>query len=414
MPDSPCHVNPISLTIAVAMLVAAPAASEPATAGSAAAAASPPAPAPAAPPTPAPAPASESPTAAPTQQASEPRFDHGAPRWYPPEAEPQKSDWVKLKSGEWLRGEIKVMRREKFEFDSDELDDLEFDWGDVSEFRSPRIHTFAFTGRRTATGVGRVDKKQVIVLTALGEQSFERGDLISIVSSGTNELQRWSGGASIGLTVRSGNTNQVDALLLADIKRRTAFSRLALDYRGNYSSVSGAKTVNNQKFDARIDRYLYKKVFITPATVEVYTDEFQNIEYRVSPGAGMGYEVTKRSWIEWTVGLDVLYRRTAFISVQQSGQPVQQDGALRFSTSWEIDITSRIDFDGNYSATVGVPDPGNTNQSATLKLSVDMISILDLDLSFVWDRVGQPQANSQGVLPQKDDFKMSMGLGVDF
>ena len=33
-----------------------------------------------------------------------------------------KFDWIQLKSGEWLKGELKVLYDKKLEFDSDELD----------------------------------------------------------------------------------------------------------------------------------------------------------------------------------------------------------------------------------------------------------------------------------------------------
>jgi hypothetical protein len=38
---------------------------------------------------------------------------------------------IQLKSGEWLRGRLYGMQNRKLEFESDELDDLVFDWKDV-------------------------------------------------------------------------------------------------------------------------------------------------------------------------------------------------------------------------------------------------------------------------------------------
>ena len=45
--------------------------------------------------------------------------------WEPPPPMPDKFDWVQLKSGEWLKGEIKVMYEDSLEFDSEELELLE-------------------------------------------------------------------------------------------------------------------------------------------------------------------------------------------------------------------------------------------------------------------------------------------------
>ena len=65
--------------------------------------------------------------------------------WKPPVPGSDKFDWVQLKSGEWLKGEIQVMRKESLEFESDELDTLNLDWDDVLEVRSPRNMTVTFT-----------------------------------------------------------------------------------------------------------------------------------------------------------------------------------------------------------------------------------------------------------------------------
>lgn len=44
----------------------------------------------------------------------------------------QEYDWIKLKSNEWLKGDIVSMYEDKLEFDSDELDLQVIDWEDNS------------------------------------------------------------------------------------------------------------------------------------------------------------------------------------------------------------------------------------------------------------------------------------------
>src|SRR6185436_1400737 len=48
------------------------------------------------------------------------------------------TDWIQLKSGEWLRGRLYGMQNRKLEFESDELNDLELDWKDVHQVIAPR------------------------------------------------------------------------------------------------------------------------------------------------------------------------------------------------------------------------------------------------------------------------------------
>ena len=41
-------------------------------------------------------------------------------------------DWLRLTSGEWLRGKIEYLDRQTLVFDSEELDELKLDWDDVA------------------------------------------------------------------------------------------------------------------------------------------------------------------------------------------------------------------------------------------------------------------------------------------
>jgi hypothetical protein len=39
---------------------------------------------------------------------------------------------------------------------------------------------------------------------------------------------------------------------------------------------------------------------------------------------------------------------------------------------------------------------------------------LTLDLSFTWDRIGEPSTDENGVTPQPDDFQLITSLGIHF
>ena len=48
--------------------------------------------------------------------------------WQPPAVGHDGADWIKLKSGEWLKGRLYYIQERKVEFESDELKDLSFVW----------------------------------------------------------------------------------------------------------------------------------------------------------------------------------------------------------------------------------------------------------------------------------------------
>ena len=91
-------------------------------------------------------------------------------------------DWMRLTSGEWLKGRLKRMRDDRVEFDSDKLDVVEFDWEKVDQVHCPQINTYVFEDKLDVVGRAVVTKDTVLVETADGVERYPRADLLSIVA----------------------------------------------------------------------------------------------------------------------------------------------------------------------------------------------------------------------------------------
>ena len=63
-----------------------------------------------------------------------------------------QEEWIRLTSGEWLKGEFTSLRRDSVEFDSDELDELTLDWEDVAEVITTRPFTVVKADRSVWSG----------------------------------------------------------------------------------------------------------------------------------------------------------------------------------------------------------------------------------------------------------------------
>jgi long-subunit fatty acid transport protein len=46
--------------------------------------------------------------------------------------------------------------------------------------------------------------------------------------------------------------------------------------------------------------------------------------------------------------------------------------------------------------------------------SFDLTDDLSMDVSMVWDRINEPRRDSDGSLPEQDDYRLIFGLGYDF
>jgi hypothetical protein len=335
--------------------------------------------------------------------------DAGA-TWEPPEPSTQEWDWVRLDSGEWLKGDLLRLFRDEVDFDSDEFDELRFDWDKVRYFRLPRPHGFRLEGRRLVRGSAEMRDDVIRVKTLEGElQEFPRGELIGIVQGDGSELDRWSANFGVSLSARRGNTDQSDLYGSADLVRETEFARWQTEYRGTFSEVEGGRTANNHRVTSGYDHQISRHFFLRIPGFEFYSDEFQNIEYRLTPSVGVGYDLVDSADVEWTVVTGAAAQYTEF----EDGN-ADTDYAQLFETRIEIDLPRDVEFDNSYRLQLIATDLDKTNHHSESVLSFEVWDPVDFDVKFIWDRIENPQRDNDGKRPKRDDFRLTMGLSLDF
>jgi putative salt-induced outer membrane protein YdiY len=330
--------------------------------------------------------------------------------WVPPADD---SDWIQLKSGEWLRGRIKAMQERELEFYSNELKDLSFDWKDIRQLRSVRTLDVLFVDGEKLSGAVMITPDQVVV-TGAESRVHSRDELQSLTPGGSKEWNYWSGKLSLGLTLRSGNTESVEYNAQAHLERRTPSTRLSVDYIGNFSSFDGVENANNNRVNSEFDLWLSRRFYLILPFAEYYKDPFQNLEHRLTVGAGVGYDLIDRPNLNWNITAGPAFQKAWFESAQP-GEPTEKGtGALVFGSRFDWDITHRIELILEYRGQFTSKEVGETTQHSTATLSLELTKRFDLDVSLVWDRIANPKVGSDGVQPKQDDFRLVVGLGVDF
>ncbi len=339
--------------------------------------------------------------------------DRGAERrWSRPELAASKNDWILTKSGEWVKGDLIRLRDKKVEFDSDEFDEVSVDFVDIVIFVLPKPHSFRIEGRIVHRGPAEMYEGVIRVTTEDGVVEIPREKLVGIVQGSGGEWERWSFDLGLGVAARSGNTNTADLTGRGDILREGALTRWGLRYTGAISSNEVVDTgeqqttANNHRVSSAFDFFLTRRLFVTVPFFEYFTDPFQNIQTRITPGGGIGYQVVDRSWLDWELTLGAGYQFTEFVPTL--GEPIGNDFALIPATQFNLDLPFGIEWDNGYRLQIIATDIGKTNHHLESLLSIDLFGPIDLDLSFVFDRIEEPTG---GVLP--DDFRFSVGLGLD-
>jgi hypothetical protein len=323
-------------------------------------------------------------------------------------------DWIQLKSGEWLKGRIKSLQDEKLEFDSEELDLLTFDWEKIRTVRSPRLLSVRIEKREPMDGSLLVTANEVQVVTATLTNSYPRAELLAITPTGTREIDKWTGKVTAGVSFRAGNTRETDVDVHAAFQRRTPDTRLNLDYLGNYGKINGSEVEQNHRFIGQFDYFLSRRLYVRLPDVEYYRDPLQNLDHRLTLGAGVGYDLVKTPRTEWNVTVSPSWQRNWFSSVPVGEDATVDSVAWVLSTRFDAELTQKLDFIFEYRGQLSRQETGNDTHHAVTTLEFEIRKHLNLDVSFVWDRISSPQTESGGGTPTPDDFRLITALGVDF
>jgi putative salt-induced outer membrane protein YdiY len=334
--------------------------------------------------------------------------------WSPPDPAVETLDWIRISSGEWLRGTVELLRDESLDFDSEEFDLVTVDWADVEVLRSPRILTYAFADDTVLVGSATVQDGTITIGTDSGPVTRPAASVRTILAGPPTEWNLWSGKVALNVIVRSGNTNQEDLNSLLRLKREATGTRLDLRYEGNVGALENEQNINNHRGTAAFDVFVSRRFFVTAPSVELLADKFQNIALRTSVGAGVGYYLYRESGLEWYVGVGPGFQNTKYRSVAPGESRTDETASAVFSTNLETDLTDDVELEIDYKVQVGVPVVENAVHNLVALLSVDLFGDLDFTASFTWDRTETPQPNAEGVVPERDDFRTAYGLGLDF
>ncbi len=333
--------------------------------------------------------------------------------WQPPPPMPDEFDWIKLTSGEWLKGELIEMFDEKLKFDSDKLKLLTLKWEDIEEIRSAEVIQVMITGREVRTGQLLMEGDSVTVL-GRQEQRIERSEIISLAAGAPKEINYWSAKLTLGSSVQRGNSDLSESNAQVKIDRTTARNRLNFDYLGNYNTAVEVVTANNHRGSLGWQKPLTDRFFVAPVFGEYFRDPFQNIARRLTLGTGVGYDLIDTTRIDWRVIGGPAYQETRFSDVVPGESESESTPALIGGSYFELELTDAIDFNHDYRFQIVNKVSGTYNHHMVTGFEVELTSLLDFDITFIWDRIEDPRPDSDGNVPDSDDFRLILGLGLDF
>jgi hypothetical protein len=106
-------------------------------------------------------------------------------------------------------------------------------------------------------------------------------------------------------------------------------------------------------------------------------------------------------------------RYTKFVSVEEGHSIDNTTPAVGAGTMYDTELTSWMDFILDYSFQIVDKEAGTYTHHLISTLSNDLIGDIDLDFSFVWDRIRDPQPDSDGIVPDQDDYQLIVSFSYD-
>jgi putative salt-induced outer membrane protein YdiY len=338
-----------------------------------------------------------------------------AQEWEPAPPAIDQFDWIQLTSGEWLKGEIGVLYQDVLEFDSEELELLSLDLEDIQVIRSGQLLTLRVRSGQSVTGQLRLDGDVVNVQIGNEDQfTTTRADILTITAGVPAERNYWTGDIVVTGNFRAGNVEQVDTGINVRFQRRTVISRVTMNFRSDFTQTNDVQTVDYQSGLFSWDRYRSATVFLRPFFADYFSDPFQNIDARYTMGVGIGYQILDTSRTDWTVFTGPAYQETIYSDVVAGEDATERSWTLSGGTTFDISLTNRIDFLTDYRFNIAKDEAGGYSHRLTTTVEFDLTDSLDFNVTAEWSRTETPKPNADGTNPEKDDYRVSMGIGYEF
>jgi len=322
-------------------------------------------------------------------------------------------DWMRLTSGEWLKGRLKRMREEEIEFDSDKLDVVTFDWEKVDRLHCPGLNTYVFEDKLDVVGRAVVTADTVVVETADGTESYPRAALLSIVDGAPRERNWWSSQLGAGFSANAGNTDQGSFSGYFQLTRADYRTRSQLRYDGTIGYANGEENVNRHIGNASVRLYISRIWYFWPAASQLLYDKFQNTRFRATPGAGAGAHVFDTSRWKWDLDAGLGYQYLRFLSAAAGVTNPQSDGFVSVGTWVELEFYADVELELEWRTNFVYTTIGYTNHTGNATFSVGVGDVFDFEVTFTFLRTEDPPPRADGSVPERNDYQLIVGVAFD-
>lgn len=238
--------------------------------------------------------------------------------------------------------------------------------------------------------------------------------MLSIAAPATEEINLWSGEITLGANFQSGNTDSMSGSAAVDVRRRSVDSRLLASYLGLYSETNEEVIEENQRAVSSLDLFLSQYAYYRPYYVEVISNPIINISYKVTAATGGGFYLSDTDQQSLTVGGNVGFQYLRYDETLPNEEEIGRSAVLMLNLNFERDLLSDVEFHFNYEIQFVSSSSGQRVHFLDTGFDIDITGDLEFTAQLIATRTAKPQADANGIFPEKNDTNLIFGLSYEF
>jgi putative salt-induced outer membrane protein YdiY len=323
-----------------------------------------------------------------------------------------QADTITFRNGDRLTGTIVEMLDGKIRFKSAAAGEVLIDTVDVATFSTDGLIDLQLAdGTVVKQQVEAGPEGRITVTGADGAQEYEISSLKSL-----NPRTTWRGNVRAGLLLNRGNTDNDNYYAAFDITRRSELDRWT--FNGQYNLVrtedsDGDKTstTDNWRVGGKYD-YFFNDRLYGFAALMVERDRIANLDYRISPSVGLGYQWHESPEWNFSTEAGVAYVYEKYREPSDASPDFDDDDsfvALRFGYHYDRKLNDKVLLFHNLEYLPGLDDIDNYRINGDIGLRASLSTNW-----FAEARMEMRHDNSPPEDAVKTDLRYVIALGWQF
>jgi len=318
-----------------------------------------------------------------------------------------RADEVVLSNGDKLTGKIGTVSGDSMKFTSPALGDMTIKLANIKSYSTDTPATLRLENRQFVTGtIKQADATQI---TTTDGKSYQAADVKRVNPPAVG----WTGSVVASGALDRGNSNSESVGFSAGavLRRDTPETddRFTLSTAYNFvrtgRGAAGDTTTDNLAGSVKYDDFITDKLY-GYGNAGYYHDRIAELNYRLTPGAGIGYQWFEQKSLNFytEAGVSYLYE-------DYENAPIDQNTAFRLAYHVNTAINDQVSLfhDVEYVAPFKLSQTNHYIIAADAGIRADLTKSIFTEFKVVYQRNDSPPAGRL-----KDDLMYLLGVGWKF